>query len=189
MLVFATFAALDSVVAYTAPAFVLSSGAFGKAADEATDLEKSLLKLWGGAARRKVAASYRTRPPSRASFHPALYLGRWPRLYTTRRRRPTGLVTALRQREARFNFSRRRLRVVGCSHRQPRLRKERTRVSCLSLALQTAVQFESLFNSKGTMASDLKPWYVKMVLSSSSITCDFGMVPLTLMALISLGKL
>ena len=131
MLVFATFAALDSVVAYTAPAFVLSSGAFGKAADEATDLEKSLLKLWGGAARRKVAASYRTRPPSRASFHPALYLGRWPRLYTTRRRRPTGLVTALRQREARFNFSRRRLRVVGCSHRQPRLRKERARVSCL----------------------------------------------------------
>ena len=131
MLVFAIFAALDSVVAYTAPAFVLSSGAFGKAADEATDLEKSLLKLWGGAARRKVAASYRTRPPSRASFHPALYLGRWPRLYTTRQRRPTGLVTALRQREARFNFSRRRRRVVGCSHRQPRLRKERTRVSCL----------------------------------------------------------
>ena len=104
MLVFAIFAALDSVVAYTAPAFVLSSGAFGKAADEATDLEKSLLKLWGGAARRKVAASYRTRPPSRASFHPALYLGRWPRLYTTRRRRPTGLVTALRQREARFKL-------------------------------------------------------------------------------------
>ena len=58
-----------------------------------------------------------------------------------------------------------------------------------SLALQTAVQFESLFNSKGTMASDLKPWHVKMVLSSKSTTCDFGMVPLTLMALIFLGKL
>lgn len=58
-----------------------------------------------------------------------------------------------------------------------------------SLALQTAVQFESLFVSKGTMASDLKPWYVKMVLSSKSITCDFGMVPLTLMALIFLGML
>ena len=58
-----------------------------------------------------------------------------------------------------------------------------------SLALQTAVQFESLFVSKKTMASDLKPWYVKMVLSSKSITCDFGMVPLTLMALIFLGKL
>ena len=80
MLVLATFAALDSIVAYTAPAFVLSSGAFGKAADEATDLERSLLKLWGGAARREVAASYRMRPPFRASFHPALYLGRWPRI-------------------------------------------------------------------------------------------------------------
>ena len=132
MLVFATFAAFDSVVAYTAPAFVLSSGAFGKAADEATDLERSLLKLWGGAARRKVATSHRTRRPFRACpFHPALYLGQWPRLYNSRRRRPIGLITALKQREERFNFSRRRLRVVGCLHRQPRPRKERARVSCL----------------------------------------------------------
>lgn len=38
----------DSMVvrAYTAPATVLSSGAFGKV-DEATDSEKGLVKLWG----------------------------------------------------------------------------------------------------------------------------------------------
>ena len=45
MLVFATFGALNGVRAYTAPATVLSSGAFGKATDEATDSEKGLVKL------------------------------------------------------------------------------------------------------------------------------------------------
>uniref|UniRef100_A0A7S0EX83 Uncharacterized protein n=1 Tax=Phaeocystis antarctica TaxID=33657 RepID=A0A7S0EX83_9EUKA len=130
MLVLATFAALDSIVAYTAPAFVLSSGAFGKAADEATDLERSLLKLWGGTM------------ASLAVLTASLALG-----------------------------------------------KSALESVAYSLALQTAVQFESLFVSKKTMASDLKPWYVKMVLSSKSITGDIGMVPLTLVALISLGKL
>ena len=177
MLVLATFAALDSIVAYTAPAFVLSSGAFGKAADEATDLERSLLKLWGGAARREVAASYRIRPPSRASFQRHVFIRQRrqdsPRIQTSNMlMSPGGAMASLGVLTASLALGKSALESVA-----------------YSLALQTAVQFESLFVSKKTMASDLKPWYVKMVLSSKSITGDIGMVPLTLVALISLGKL
>ena len=81
MLVFATFGALNGVRAYTAPATVLSSGAFGKATDEATDSEKGLVKLWGGASRREVAASDRMRP------HPLA-----PRSYLVPAPRPSPLL-------------------------------------------------------------------------------------------------
>jgi len=177
MLVFATIGALQGVGAYTTPASVLSRGFFGKATDEATDSEKDLVKLWGGAARREVAASYRIRPPSRASFQRHVFIRQRrqdsPRIQTSNMlMSPGGAMASLGVLTASLALGKSALESVA-----------------YSLALQTAVQFESLFVSKKTMASDLKPWYVKMVLSSKSITCDFGMVPLTLMALISLGKL
>ena len=83
MLVFATIGALQGVGAYTAPASVVSRGVFGKATDEATDSEKGLVKLWGGASRREVAASCRMRPPSRASFQRRGHRP-WPCLYSHR---------------------------------------------------------------------------------------------------------
>jgi hypothetical protein len=185
MLMFATIVALQGVPALYAPASVLSCGVFGKVTDKATDSEKGLVKLWGGASRREVDASYRMRPPSRASFQRRGHRP-WPCLYSAE---PADLVPALEQAMC-ANVSRRHHGVIGCPHRQPRPWKERARVSCLfARAADRRSVRVSLFVSKGTMASDLKPWYVKMVLSSKSITCDFGMVPLTLMALIFLGML
>ena len=93
MLVFATIGALQFVPALYAPAFVLSRGVFGKVTDEATDSEKGLVKLWGGASRREVAASDRMRPPSRASFQRRGHRP-WPCLYSAE---PAGLVPAFKQ--------------------------------------------------------------------------------------------
>ena len=84
MLVFATIGALQFVPALYAPAFVLSRGVFGKVTDEATDSEKGLVKLWGGASRREVAASDRMRP------HPLA-----PRSYLVPAPRPSPLAAGV----------------------------------------------------------------------------------------------
>ena len=184
MLVFATIGALQFVPALYAPAFVLSRGVFGKVTDEATDSEKGLVKLWGGASRRDVEclapdapALSRLVPAPRPPPLAMSLFGRAgrisPRIQTSNvLMSPGGTMASLAVLTASLALGKSALESVA-----------------YSLALQTAVQFESLFVSKGTMASDLKPWYVKLVLSSKSITGDIGMVPLTLMALIFLGKL